>query len=394
MSSYRRLVGELGARIEALQQSIEKQSAYLGERLARMSEPEIETTPIADPYRKAQALLGAAQEKRNLIRRIEDVISELAEVGGLLQDKQPAIAHQEREVRAQYVGVGQAVYRLYQNSQGELVAHSDLFGVLAQLEKEIEQIDKELEGLQAENHKTGYLGKAFAGARSVLVAGRLRAKQGQRRRASEAAGRKICQSDLLQKTADEALREVTSPVKALMEATEALRSEEKSLTDRKASLLAELVSLGAREGSQRRTRDLVHEVERLEVQLRDLYVSIGRLYLEYTLHDRITSTEIDECHTKISSLIGEKEDAEKRVARLNAAIEVNQIEERIADTQVRMERLRSDIRKINDEIESLQQQLGQMEEEKKRQVHIRGSEKSLLSDDTPRPAPTNEGIIA
>ena len=380
MSNLRKLIGELGARVEALDQSIDRQTAFLGEQLIRIDDPEIAETPIAEPYRKARSLLKSAGDKRDLVRRIEDFVAQLAELGGMLKEKQAGITQKEREIRTHFSEVGQASYRAWLDHEAEASSYKEMFTGIDRLEDDVERIEEEQTKIRDPGAERPLFDRALGGVRSVVLSGRLRARESQRARIFEELGKRVCESDFAPTVDDEALSEIMKPVESLRRSLETLRDEEQSLSDRKAKLLSELTSMGVKEGSQRKVRELEGEVSRTEQQLRDQCSTTGRMYLEYELHGRVTNEGINKVYDRISVLRQERMSAEDRMKRLSAAIEVKRIEEQVADAHARIERMRSEIRKVQDEIESLQQQLAQLEEEKKRQLEVRGEERHLLLD--------------
>ena len=380
MSNLRKLIGELGARVEALDQSIDRQTAFLGEQLIRIDDLGIAETPIAEPYRKARLLIESAGERRDLVRRIEEFVAQLAEIGGMLRAKQADITQKEREIRTYFSEVGQASYRAWLDHETGASSYKEMFTEIDQLEDDVERIEAEQTKIRDSGAARPLFDRALGGVRSVVLSGLLRARESQRTRVFEELGKRVCESDFASTVEDQALSEIMKPVESLRRSLETLAGEEQSLSDRKARLLAELTSMGVKEGSQRKVRQLEGEVSRTEQQLRDQCSTTGKMYLEYELHGRITNESVNEIYDRISVLRQERTSAADRMKRLSAAIEVKRIEEHIADAHARIERMRSEIQKVQDEIESLQQQLAQLEEEKKLQLDVRGEERHLLSD--------------
>ena len=246
-------------------------------------------------------------------------------------------------------------------------------------DKEICDLENEIAQLVNIHKRKGLFESVFEKSRELLLNARLRTKQMLRKRVYERVGKSVCDSDFQEQMQNSELDKVMSPVRMHREAIRQMKEKEQSLSESKERILGELRALNVREGTQRTMRLLENQTKKIEDEVKIYYLILGNLFIEHQLKDKVSDSAVNACCERIMRLKKENENIEQRVKRLEAAIEVDRIEESMTDTNVRIERVKAEIMRLNDELESLNQQLEQLKDEKKDKLKIRGSEKTLLN---------------
>ncbi|MDA3941251.1 MAG: hypothetical protein PF693_18395, partial [Spirochaetia bacterium] len=130
-------------------------------------------------------------------------------------------------------------------------------------------------------------------------------------------------------------------------------------------------------GAGSSTKKMETEFESTERQLEGLYSTLGQVYIEESLENKITSKEIEKIFLNIQSLKKENSNSDKQILKLEAAINIDQVEKDINEIDNRILRMNREIQEKQDEINTLTQRNGELEIDKKKQMKIRGSKSSL-----------------
>lgn len=379
MEDYKKIITELIEKREKNDQTIEEQIRYLGERLAELEPSKLDKTSLKDPQQQVKDLATISVEDRKKIKQIDSLISQIEEINSEVNKHKTQIRNKKTEVRTHYEELGFAAYKAFKENRKKGEAYKELFTKTEGYETELSQIENELNEHKVKEEKKSPLYRIYERGRLFYLQGLLKVKHFRQSALYRDVGEKVFKSDFLTEIGDASLTSNMKPVFEAQEIVDRLLKKEESLFEKKRRLTEEIERLGGKVGTTRTTKEIEINVERTEKQLVNLYSTLGRIYIDDSLNKEISGGEIDRIFKNIHSLTNENQNFNRQIRKLEAAIEINQIEKNIDDVRDRIDYLKNDIQKKEDEIESLTRSIAELEEEKKKQLKLRGSNDSLIT---------------
>lgn len=271
-----------------------------------------------------------------------------------------------RELSDYFIDIGSSALELYRQSPalfneiGELLVETD------QLESDISGKKEQLRQLQSMMTPGSFLGKTAKKGRELSLRGSIKSREQQWRKQLKLLGERICKSSVVDAVPeDSSLARVIAPaadtVKEFRRAI--LRAEELVLDhDRLENERGEIKQSA---GGKNPQKTLCNEVEKLEAELARELVGLGTLFYNSDKRGPVTDESISRTVAALDKTERAKRRFEKLVARVDAAIKIENLEEqkrglggKIAELNRKIEEYRSMVSAIEKEISNKQKVVG------------------------------------
>ena len=375
MHDYGQGIRELQRQIVQLNAEIGVQLRKLGEHLSYQDAAVLHTDQLKQLHRRIQELRHRLPESRQQVKLILQTVEGNRALEKELQQQNRQLSEIAHENEAMYEEIGSTVYRVRNEEQIPKEIFGKLFAVLERKQRELAQLEQELEpgGRQRSARLFKRIGKQ---GRTAYLIGRLSIRRRAVTKVCWQIGKKFCEYSSDVHAYDTQLREVLKPFAGNQRKAGKLRQEVKRLNREREAKWRQLKSLGAYRSHHRRVREIESEIEAIETKLQIEFQTLGRGFMDVA-GDETGSVEIAALQTHIREHEGARTKKTKQIERLNAAIQIDIVQEKLGHTAERIARLEEEIESRRREVDDLRVQIQDGEKQIQRLKRVRGSSQSL-----------------
>jgi len=378
MTNLKGLLREITNDIEEAQGSLDAQYCELGEELLAASGEGGFTGQLKELLQNArgtQELIEAGESNRE---RLATLLEQASTSRAAIEEKRGELNILEEEIEPYYESVGRAAVDALVDDEAEAAPYKKILDQLRDLEIEIKQVDRELNrgGMRGEEEQ-GIVTQAIAGGRRLYLQGVVRTKGMRASALYRRLGREVCESDLLSRQNSRAFMNVLEPVLKNKEQTKRINTQITTMRKKLERLESEIAALSESDRPPRRlqrfTADLEKANELMELQLKE----VGAYYAD---HGGGTADAPKKVKTKLANAKKarkELSDLTKRRERVEAAIEVEELDRRVEVDRGRVRTLENTVKKANKEIAALSTEIKDLNEERERLAKLRGPVEEL-----------------
>jgi chromosome segregation ATPase len=378
VDQYRKTLSDLRGLISQNERQAEQQLQRLGGHIADLDPSKFMKTPLEEFQSKSLKYNTELRNTRELLEKANRTLGRVSEIEQALKQIKTDIARGERETTRRFEGVGQASYRAFSENPRANQSHRELFSDVSEYEESLKKLEKELTQEEAAPSKESFFTTAVRRSRAVLIRGRVRARKLRGPKLYQILGEKVLESDFVDAADNEGLTRIVEPVMKSKKSIEKSKTRGKALEKEKLGLLDQLRAIDDAQEPNRIVRRLAQNVKQAETALEDSLLVLGKLYLESPPQEDIRNEKIEECVNKLTALRKEKQKWEENAGRVEAALQIQQIDHGVIEMGSRITALTKEVQRRNREITSLKEKVASLEEERKRYVKVRGSEKDLI----------------
>lgn len=377
MSNFRQLIKGIQKKLDQTIASTETQMHLLGEHLSRIDPLKIGKSPLKNLYLKSRDVINNCTKLQETIEKLKELVSLLADVDNELRGVRSEMSIAEKEIPTYLQQVGIASLKVYQNNHAQGKPYNDLFADAVRSEKGIRRIEKQIAGSQLNSRI--WL-KAIGAGKRICLGMFLKTNNLRQTRMLQSVGEKVCEGDFSDQMADEELSRVMEPVGEARREIQRLGASEEKLKEKKMILKQEIAQIGTTGDPRRAMKEMTARLKKGTEQLGKTLRNLGKtaLTLDIELIENFEDQETIKIVKKVIVLQGEKKDYERQMKRLEAALKIDQIDERISATEAHIEHLKSVVERKTNQINSLNQLIAEMEGERNRYLRVRGSEETLI----------------
>ncbi len=378
MINLKGLLREITNDIEEAQGSLDARYRELGEELLATSGEGGFTGQLKELLQNArgtQELIEAGESNRE---RLAKLLEQASTSRAAIEEKRGELNILEEEIEPYYEGVGRAAVDALVDDEAEAAPYKKILDQLRDLEVEIKQVDREVNrgGMRGEEEQ-GIVTQAIAGGRRLYLQGVARTKGMRASVLYRRLGREICDSDLLSRQNSRAFMSVLEPVLKNKEQTKRINTQISTMRNKLERLESEIAALSEGDRPQRRlqrfTADLEKASELMELQLKE----IGGYYADHSGSAADVPKKVKAKLTDAKRARKELSALTKRRERVEAAIEVEELERRVEIDRGRVRTLENNVKKANKEIASLSTEIKDLNEERERLAKLRGPVEEL-----------------
>ena len=353
MSVFTEKRSEVQAELTTLSRNIQDLLAEAGAHIVRSpSLPDEE--PHATLTARDAELAARLAELRSTHDRIVAIGDRMGEIGRQRAELERRRKEIGDQLEPHYRTIGENAFRVFRDNPLVDQEYADIFTPVLDAHEELKRAREELDRAESELAEKPFLEKMVLRGRIIVLRNRLTVRESQLERLYRDAGRQIAGTDFITTIGDPGLDEAAAPFLDLMEETRSLDQEIASLDDERESLERELSGLGVERRPGSRIGELDREIEEVEKERQTLLAEIATAVkgsdLVETLEDEVRTAleEVSQTESKLEA-------TQKRLERLDAAIEAERLSGDIDQLDQSIARKRGQIATLTDEIEELEQ---------------------------------------
>lgn len=376
MTNLKGLLREISNDIEEAEGSLDGQYRELGEELLSHGADGSFTGQLKELLQNArgtQELVEAGESNRE---RLAKLLEQASTSRAAIEEKRGELGILEEEIEPYYEGVGRAAVEALVDDDAEAAPYKKILDQLRDLEIEIRQVDRELNrgGLRGEEEQ-GIVTQAIAGGRRLYLQGVARTKGLRASGLYRRLGREVCESDLLSRQNSRAFMSVLEPVLKNKEQSKRINTQISTMRNKLERLESEIVALSEGDRPQRRLQRFAADLEKanelMELQLKE----VGAYYADHSAAE--APKKVKEKLNVVKKARKELAALAARRGRVEAAIEVEELERRVEADRGRVRTLENNVKKANKEIASLSTEIKDLNEERERLAKLRGPVEEL-----------------
>lgn len=383
--AYRRAIEETQRGLQRNSAEIAAQLKKLGEHLSYREGEAFSDSSMADVHRGIRELREQLPRSRQEVKRIVQCVGRSEELEAQMRELKVQAAEIEARNDELCEQIGRSAFAAYSSAfaarggaEEQQTEYEQVFGALIRLEEEIESLDREQERLQS-NVRTGNFFRIFRETgRSLYLKGLLSLKKKSASRSYREAGQRFCESGLAAAADDPALQRALGPYRENRRRLQSINKQLGRFREEQAALWEELKELGAEKSHQRRVRELEASIQRIDESLEDAFEGLGSLFRAKPVKALAEDLEVAHCLRLLSRAERSSALGRKRIERLEAALQIEQLARQRQSLEEKVDRLEREIRTRQEEIALLRDEISETGAQSERLARLRGSEESLL----------------
>lgn len=367
--------------IDELDHELTAQLATIGEQaLADQCVPQAEPFPgfLNDEQTLAERI-GSLIERKDRAREILDRQSELE-----AQRRTSEAEHKEllKELEPLFAPIGEQAFAIYRDNPLVDEAYAEMFAPLVEQSESIKQSRREVEQLDREEQDRPFLERVVSRGKLALAKNRLSVRQAQMQRLYAKAGKQVAATEFIATIGAPSLDEVAAPYLDRMEAIDRLEADLRSVEDELDRLSQEFDQICEGVRSKGCVKDLEQLISETMRQRNELLTTIGNAIVGFT-GDVSLSSQVATAVKAVETTRNQIAEKQAFVARIDAAVEVERLEDQIASVERSIERKQHQIEEIQAAVAQLQDDQKSLEKRKREQETARGD----LADLAPQSEP-------
>jgi hypothetical protein len=382
MDPRKRAITELKRRIAETSVEAGAQLERLGDYLAGQDEKAFSDPEFQSARRSVVELRSQLPAGRRQVRRIRQCMEKNAELETRLRGASESFAELEREnqIICEEIGrFGYAAWRGQSLPLEGLEELQELFAKVGRQEQELKALAEDQERSRG-SIRSGNILKIIGDAgRGLFIRSAVSFKSKAVAKAYAEAGRGVCESPAAER--DVSLKSKLAPYRENRARMEELGREAESLRGEQAGVWSELKGLGADKSYQKRVRELERGIQRAEGELEQASRRLGELYRAKPVRSFSTDPEVKNRLRRAAQAEKMSEKHRKQIRRLEAAIQIDELDSKVRAMRDKIEKLTREIRAREKEVRALEGRIAGSEGERERLVKTRGSEHGLLEMD-------------
>lgn len=385
MNEYKKKIAELADRLQ--QNEISRQDLFkgLGKHLSTLEESLFLKTNLESAYKKIVDLNKELPEHRQRISKVVRNTARHNEISKLLKDSREELKTLEKDSGTICRDIGEAAYLSFKKIPDPGEYYLELFSDLVAHDQVIEKIEDELDQHHYNKRTRPILKKLMDKGRVALLSSSKSAKMMAFPGLYRKAGEKLCESKPSEESADKTFIPLMEPYLKNRRQAGKIESRNQELLADQERLWQELKALGAEKKHQKLVKELEKATRHIEEKLEQFHAELGKLYCKDHPSSVVGNGYMEESLKKLERLGKEKSSTKKQIKRLNAALEIERIDEEANSKKSRIETLETEIRDRSEQVKELTTGIENLEKEKKTLEKVRGSLTTLTIPDKSRP---------
>ena len=370
-------IREVDAEMGRIDDAIHDHQRTIGEALL---DAEWETNPstrVQNQLSHAQGLRHELDDLKITRNRLDEAQRRKDELAREQKELQRRIAKAMGDIEPHFEEIGRQAFDVYRTNPVVDSAAEEIFAPLLDKFNEIKSGDRDVARL-ADERKRGQnpMGQIFKGGRLMLERGKQQLRKSGMSQLYASAGREVCTSGLIDRLDDPKLHQTAAPYFEARRHIETAEAKLQELEQENENLELERMTLLDGKGVNERRAELMTMQRNREQGLQQALTELGRSYAVAKSRPRV-QPDVTETLNALEKLYEERKSAERTRRRLDAAVEIIDVDEDRDRKESEIERLRSERRRLDERITEIQEELTEDEERRKRLVKARGKVEDL-----------------
>jgi len=377
MKDYQQRVNELYNQLDDIAANRNTVYAEIGRTLYRSHPNTIEAPDYQDLVTQITAQNDEISKIAATVTRLEEIGERMKVLGLDRGDKEEKKGELQQELRPHYRTIGETAFRLFRENPLIDSKYTEIFQPLSENYDEVRQLERELAALHGEQAKRPFVERLMKRGRDLLLKSRIQAKQEKRDALHEEAGKKLAETDFIALIDDPDLNEAAEPYRNIAEQISAIDEQIVAIDKEIQELNAEQQEKSGGKRLQRAFSDLKESRELRESQQEELFSQLGRRFAEARGEEVEVPQDLESYFEELRQLRRKEADSKGAIERLEAALKIQELANRIRQTEEEKARQQKKLEKIRQSIEELDKEVDYLEQERGRMEEIRGSEDDL-----------------
>ena len=377
MDDYGQAIRELERQIEQQETEIKEQMRKLGEHLSYQDPVVLNTEQMNQIHQRIQELRKRLPASRQQVKQILQTVAGNQALERELREQNRQLTELARKNEAMYEGIGTAVFQARGSGAIPEEIFGKLFDALERKQKELAQLEQEIENV-AERRSGRLFGRIGRRGREAYLKGLLSIRQRAVSKTYQQIGKNFCDFSSGAHLNNARLRDALEPFEANNRKAGKLQQQVEQLSSEREAKWRELKSLGANRSHQRRVREIESEIQQIETQLEIEFQTLGSCYIGARI-DEAPSAEVAALQAQLRENERSKAKKLKQIERLQAAVQIVIVEDRLGTIAERITRLEEEIESRRNDVKALRAQIQEGEQQLQKLQRVRGSRQSLHS---------------
>ncbi len=377
------------------EREIEQLTGELDEQFAAIGEQALADTcvPPDEPF---PALLSREQELgerlRALVERKERAGAVLARVEALEDQKRGGeIEHKAllKELEPLFAPIGEQAFEIYRGNPLVDNEYAEIFAPLVEQTEGIKESEREVEKLAREEEGRPFLERVVAKGKLALARNRTALRRGQLQRLYAKAGKQIAATEFISSIGAPSLDEVSAPYLDRMEAIRRIEEDLQAVDDELEALSQEFAALCEGVRAKGCVRDLEQLISQAMQERQQTLTTIGQAIVGSDSGAAL-SEQVARSVTAVGVTRQQIDEKSSFVARIDAALEVERLEDKIAGVERSIERKEHQLSELGSAIEELKLEQKELQKLRKKKASERGNLSELVPQTEPTDSPAVE----
>lgn len=378
MQQYQQRVQELYADLDDIDANRLSIRAEIGKTLYRKHPAVLEQEAFSDLLPQISAQNEEIARIAATIERLEEIGERVKALGLDREEKEKRKEELTEELRPHYRAIGAAAFRIFRENPLIDSKYTEIFKPLSENYDEVRQLERELANLHGEEAKRPLVARLMKRGQDLLLKNRIQNKQEKRDALHEEAGRQLCRTEFIALLDDPDLNAAAEPYEELMERINGLQKEIDEIDEEIRELNQEQQEKSGGKRLQKAVADLRETRAQRESAQHALFAQVGGRYVD-TLAEKEPPEELGFFLDELTELDEREAEKRKGIEKLDAAVKVAELGNRIRQTDEEKERQQRKLERIQRSIDELQKELTHLQEEQQRAAELRGPEEDLPS---------------
>ena len=309
----------------------------------------------------------------------------------LLAENTRKTADIEKRNEEVFEEIGRAAFAAYKNFPDRQGMYGNIFARLEELEGDLQSGRVKIESYEIQIRDGALLTKIRNQGRIAYLKSILALKKRAQAGSFRKTGSEICESEFIDKIQDENFIQAIWPYTENKEQIASLQEQKAKLEEQQEQIWAELKSLGAEKGHEKKVRELEKIIAETEGRLKDSCLSLGLLYRKSPAPALSADEEISVFLQDVARVEKMMSRDKKQIKRLEADLEAEEISREMEKTREQIQRLNAEIAGGRQQLAELEQLMRDKEDEREKLLKRRGPESTLLAIEAPKQQEKDNG---
>ena len=377
MDQRKTLIRDFEKEIETKQRSIQgllyKTGQYLFENYKKDTRLKAQ-----DDYDAAKKMGEQIDEYSSVKKRIGEIENRLSDIKEEIGEVGTEIENIERTNSPLYEKLGEAAFLRFKKDPQEFSGYRDVFAQIEDQSDEIGAIERDIDKLQEPERDRKFFEKIADKGQLAYLKGVRMVRSKTLPKLYAQTGRELVKTDFLDTTTDEDLLKIADPFLKNRSKLQNLEDRRNRLGAEEEELHTELQQLGVDKRADRRIEELDRNIEAAEEKLRSRLTNIGTAVRSDTPSSIADDSSYKDFISSITENEKKIENYRQNIAKLEAAIEADNLARQIERMKETIEDHKRRIEESKREIGNLEKRIEEAEQEKTKQEEIRGPEEITL----------------
>lgn len=341
--------------IDELEVSLEHQTTELGRLILQSDECKIEG--IKEPFSVGKEILAEINAKENRREDIRSALERMRQLDEQLQELEEEDKTFDKS-RSELVGsLGAHAYRVYRTGSLTDEKFDKIFMEINELDSQLSEKERAVQSLSMAQNEKNLIQKLPGTAKITMLKSTIVRLEKKRDAALARAGEQLLETGLVEDIPDEQVRSVTSNIKQQEERRAERGQQVEALSQEKEQLNQRIEAQTDAATPEKALKQLENEISRQQERLYGQHLQIGKAFLLQPSLEESGNGEQQAVLNRIQELESQKQQHQDKVNRLQAELEIEDLQDAMKKKEEHISRLEKKISEEKQEVEQIRDEL-------------------------------------